>query len=74
MSAGFLAPASGELTDDIRILNILFLSRGEIPSPGIMEWGKDPTKDTFDESFGPYKYECSGVIALKQGHQPGRAL
>ncbi len=47
-----------ELTDGIRILNVLFLGQGEIPPPGFMECGPDPTKDTFDAEFGPCPYQC----------------
>ena len=36
-----------ELTDGIRILNVLFLGFGEIPPPGFMSCGGDPTADNF---------------------------
>ena len=36
-----------ELTDGIRILNVLFLGFGEIPPPGFLACGADPTEDSF---------------------------
>ena len=45
-----------ELTDGVRILNVLFLGFGEIPAPGFMSCGEDPTEDNLESNFGVCDY------------------
>jgi hypothetical protein len=47
------------ITDSIRILNVLFLGLGDIPAPGILMCGEDPTSEALEcDEYDPAKCEA----------------